>query len=254
MIHWDWLLVLSIAWLLFELFAQPVLSIATASLKFGLDDFLNGLWLWRKDPRRGRARTCGMFYAAAGFWRITVMTLLLSVVGMFCVVIIQAANGPKPMDGARDAELGAGVSVLIVGLCFVASSVLTWLALILAWRNRTKVWLDNTIRFSRRNAEWPPNAWGTNSLSRVVTSALIFFVLTSTILFTLAVLWIPGANANGHNRAVSAATAGLCLTGLFSIAVSRWVSRSVIALKPVQCWSDDSESVTEADPFVFESA
>lgn len=254
MIHWDWLLVLSIAWLLFELFAQPVLSIAAASLKFGLDDFLNGLWLWRKDPDRGRGRTCGMFYVAAGFWQITVMTLLLSVLGMMLVVIVDAANGPQPADGAEEAALGAGVSVLIVGLCFVSSSVCTWLALVLARRYRVKVWLDGSLRYARRNGDWPPYSRGTNRVGRVVTSALIFFVLSITVAGIFALMAIPGAQAMGLGWTVVSTLICLCVSALFGFVVRGWVEHHVTAAKPADCWGDGADPVFEPEVIPLESA
>lgn len=58
--HWDWFFVLSVAWLLFDLFMQPVLSICIASFKFGWNDFANGFWLWRKDSERPRSGLSGL--------------------------------------------------------------------------------------------------------------------------------------------------------------------------------------------------
>lgn len=252
MIHWDWVLVLSIAWLLFELFAQPMLSIATASLKFGLDDFLNGWWLWRRDSDARRGRTCGIFYTAAGFWQITVMTLVLSIVGMMCVVIIQAAHGPQPMEGAREAELGAGISILIVSMCFVASSIATWLAMLLAWRYRQRIWLDGTVRYSRRQSIWPPRPVGTNRISRVVTSSLIFLVVSSTVASLLIVMAAAGRQPNLPGWAAGTPVICLCVSVIASLVVGNWAIRSVSAQSAEDCWTDEVEVVGESDVFVFD--
>ena len=45
--HWGWLLVLGIAWMLFELSADPAISVMVASLGLGGNHFLSALWLWR---------------------------------------------------------------------------------------------------------------------------------------------------------------------------------------------------------------
>ncbi len=238
--HWDWVLVLSIAWLLFELFAQPVLSIATAALKFGLDDFQNGFWLWRRDSNRGRGRTCSVFFIAAGFWQITVMTLLMTVVGMACMAIIEAVNGPQPLQGpgVNEAQLNLGVSFTIVGLCFVASSIATWFAMVLAWWYGQKVWLDGRLRYARRSSEWPPRPAGTNRIRRIVTSSLIFLVVAATVgsLTVVLVAFGPQANPPG---VVIVPLSCMAVTMLVSLAVARWAVPSVTARSAIECWQDD---------------
>ena len=42
--HWGWLLVLGIAWMLFELSADPAISVMVASLGLGGNHFLSALW------------------------------------------------------------------------------------------------------------------------------------------------------------------------------------------------------------------
>jgi len=252
--HWDWVLVLSIAWLLFELFAQPVLSIATAALKFGLDDFQNGFWLWRKDSSRGRGRTCGVFYIAAGFWQITVMTLLMTVVGMACMAIIEAIDGPQPIQGqgAKEAQLNLGVSFMIVGLCFVASSVATWFAMVLAWWYRQKVWLDGRLRYARRSSEWPPRPTGTNRIRRIVTSSLIFLVVATTIGSLLTLLVVLGPRAN-HPAIAFAPLGCMAVTGLVSLAVGKWGVPPLTAHSALDCWTDEVEVFDDSGRYQFEA-
>lgn len=238
--HWDWLLVLSIAWLLFDLFAEPMLSIVCASIKFGWNDFANGFWLWRRDPVRRRARTCGVFYSAAGFWRITVMTFLIMLVGLFVIGVVgawQADNGVKQDD--EPARMATGLSFMIVCLCFVASSVTTWLAMILGWRSSQKVWLDPSVRLSRRQKEWPPAPVGKNQLSRVVTSSLVFLCVISLILSVVLLVQMADL-AGGPGFTVLAPVASIIFSGFVILGGRNRILTAMSARAPEECWSIDS--------------
>ncbi|NQV23409.1 MAG: hypothetical protein HQ518_03485, partial [Rhodopirellula sp.] len=164
--HWDWFFVLSVAWLLFDLFMQPVLSIMIASFKFGWNDFANGFWLWRKDSSIRRGRTCLVFYVATGLWRITVSTFAVTLLGLLVYGFWQAFNGLPGRAGgnAPNHDDVTTLSMLIVMLCFALSSFATWLAVFMGLKNRVRVWVDSTVRFSRRQRLWPPQPVGSNQL------------------------------------------------------------------------------------------
>jgi hypothetical protein len=253
--HWDWFFVLSLAWLLFDLFMQPVLSICIASFKFGWNDFANGFWLWRKDQNHRRGRTCFVFYLATGLWRITVTTFAITLLGLLVYGVWLAIN---PQEQAANRNQGndivTGVSMVIVMFCFVLSSVSTWLAISMGLRNRVRVWIDSTIRYSRRSRIWPPEPLGKNQVSRVVTSSLIFLV-TFLIVGTIFVL------ASRRGRApqpvqplpiIAELVSSMIGGAAFLLAGRSWLLRKLAATSPADCWAENSpgrERVSRTEEF-----
>jgi hypothetical protein len=235
--HWDWFLVLSAAWLLFDLFMQPVLSIVMASVKFGWNDFANGFWLWRKDPNRRRGRTCFVFYMATGLWRITVTTFAVTLLGLLVYGFWLALN---PQQRAANQNQGGdiltSVSMMIVSCCFVLSSLSTWLAISMGLKNRVRVWIDSTVRYSRRNSIWPPQPRGKNQVSRAVTSSLVFL---STILIGTAI----GVLGSAAKRAgpvpewlIALPILATIGCGVILLAGRSWLLRKLAATLAADCW------------------
>lgn len=248
--HWDWFLVLSVAWLLFDLFMQPVLSIVIASFKFGWNDFSNGLWLWVKDSNARRGRTCFVFYVATGLWRITVTTFAITLLGLLVYGFWLGMNPPERAanpDKAND-DIVTGVSMMIVMLCFVLSSLSTWLAIYMALRNRVRVWIDSTVRYSRRSGIWPPEPVGKNQLSRAVTSSLVFLsvILLGTSIGVLAsAAKQAGAIPEWLVALPLLATVGC---GVILLAGRSWLLRKLTAISAADCWGpirSDAEPIME---------
>ncbi len=238
--HWDWFFVLSVAWLLFDLFMQPVLSIVFASLKFGWNDFANGIWLWFKDSNSRRGRTCLVFYVATGLWRITVTTFAVTLLGLLVFGFWQVLN---PQAGAANRNQGnddllTGISMMIVMLCFVLSSVSTWLAIVMGLKNRTRVWIDSTVRYSRRHRAWPPRPVGTNQLSRAVTSSLVF--LSSILIGTAIGTLVSAAKRAGPLPEWLLALPVLATIGcgVILLAGRSWLLRRLAATSASDCWNE----------------
>jgi hypothetical protein len=236
--HWDWFLVLSIAWLLFDLFTQPVLSIVMASFKFGWNDFANGFWLWRKDSNRRRGRTSLVFYMATGLWRITVTTFAVTLLGLLVYGFWLAMNPQaRAANGRQGDDILTGVSLMIVMFCFVLSSLSTWLAIWMGLRNRVRVWIDSTVRYSRRNRIWPPEPEGKNQVSRAVTSSLVFLsaILVGT---TIGVLASAAMEAGPVPEAIIALPIlALIGCGVILLAGRSWLLRRLAATSPSDCWT-----------------
>lgn len=253
--HWDWFFVLSLAWLLFDLFMQPVLSICIASFKFGWNDFANGFWLWRKDQNHRRGRTCFVFYLATGLWRITVTTFAITLLGLLVYGVWLAIN---PQEQAANRKQGndivTGVSMVIVMFCFVLSSVSTWLAIVMGLRNRVRVWIDSTIRYSRRSRSWPPEPLGKNQVSRVVTSSLIFLVTTLFVgvISILASQAGRAAQPNPPLLIVTVLVSTLIGSAVLLLAGRSWLLRKLAATSPADCWAENSpgrERVSRTEEF-----
>ncbi len=176
-IRWDWLLVFTVAWILFDIFTEPVLAVAVASFKFGWNDLANGIWLKNRDPDAPRGHTHFVFYVAAAFWRISVMTLVIVVGGHLLAGLSAGLNGPRQQNDPAGRHM-TSMAAVIIGVCFVLSSLTSWLAILVAWRRRHKVWLHSDVRLDRVQKLWPPRPFGRNELSRVITSSLLFFVVS----------------------------------------------------------------------------
>lgn len=237
--HWDWFLVLSIAWLVFDLFMQPVLSVVIASIKFGWSDFANGFWLWRRDSNYRRGRAFALFYTATGLWRITVTTFAVTLLGLLILGFVMAADGPPAGANAGDDDGArvAAVSMLIVMLCFVMSSICTWAAIYLALRNGVRVWIDATVRYSRRNRVWPPRPTGKNQLSRVMTSSLIF--LCVTVCGATLGVFLNLAQRGGRipDILIPLPVVAVVACALVLLIGRAWLLKKLSAACPDECWA-----------------
>ena len=61
-----WSTLALVAWVGFELTAQPAVVAAVFCSKVGWNDFLTAVWLRRRDPHPGRGRACSWFCLSAG--------------------------------------------------------------------------------------------------------------------------------------------------------------------------------------------
>jgi uncharacterized membrane protein len=250
--HWDSLLLFCVAWLLFEMFADPALSIVVCAIKFGWKDFTNALWLWRKDPVVNRARAVGAFNIAAGFWRITVGTLALIVAAMIINgIIVGAQRGPfNPEDGML-----AGFTMIIITLCFVLSSMTTYVAMILSWCGKLRVWLDPTVKYSRKRKEWPPRPTGNNQLSRVITTSLILLAV-AIIVGSVIIIATMGKKGQHPGPLIFVPMIAIVLSALLILGGRERILNSLAADSPQECWQtgvvvpfeDDDDDADYFDP------
>lgn len=239
-IRWDWLLVFTAAWLLFDIFTEPALAVAVASFKFGWNDFVNGLWLRKRDPDRRRGNTHFVFYSAAAFWRITVTTFLIVVAGLIIVGMLAGINGQQPANNRAGWQL-TGMTMFIVCISFVLSSLTSWVAMLLAWRRRHKVWLHSDVRVDRRRKLWPPRPFGNNQLSRVITTSMIFLV----VVIVMATMIGISALAGDRGRAAGAPVwlplsmlGGMFASGIAVLVVRERALRTMAADSPFEAWPE----------------
>src|SRR5436853_170122 len=75
-----WSTLALVAWVGFELTAQPAVVAAVVCSKVGWSDFLTAVWLRRCDPQRGRGRACSWFCLAAGVTKMVVAAFALTMV------------------------------------------------------------------------------------------------------------------------------------------------------------------------------
>lgn len=232
--HWDSLLAFSLGWLLFEVFAEPALSIVVCSVKFGWKDFANAIWLWRKDPKRNRARAVGAFNIANGFWRITVGTLALIAAATIVNGILIGMQ-----RGALNKEDGvwAGLTIMIITLCFVLSSMTTYVAMVLCWWGKLRVWIDPTVSYSRKRNLWPPRPTGENQISRVITTSLILLAL-AMIIGSVVVIAAMGRRGQHPGPLVFVPMIAIVLSALLIMGGRERILKSLAADTPLECWNN----------------
>ncbi len=182
---WAWVLMATLAWVLFEVTANSALVGVVACLKFGWYDFRNGLWLWRTDPNIKRGNTCFFFYLALAFWKIS-----LTAVALTFGILIVTSSFQLGLPGAE--ILGTLFSLWIS--CGLAT-LFTWLACFLAWKRGVKIWVDSTITWSRKHNVWPPTPYGTNKLHPLMLAAGVVAVVVSLIVGIVA-----GVSLAEHNN------------------------------------------------------
>lgn len=181
-----WPLFLLLAWVAFELTANATLSLVFACLKFGVNDFRTGWWLWQVDPQRRRARACSAFYLASGVWKTAIGPLLIA----GGITITWAILAPQAMQRANQITEQLFLA-LWVGMW--AAMVLVFLAgaaALLSLAARWRIWVHPNLHRSRKAGDWPPRFEPTdyplsNQAVLVVFTALIVGILLGPV-FTLA--------------------------------------------------------------------
>ena len=154
-----WFVLGIVAVAVFELFAHPLLAASVFCLKFALNDFLTARWLFRRDPKRGRAWACALLYIAIGFWKAAVINL-----GIFTAAIVYTLLSGEPAWPQRDANAPAADFIDDPLTPWAAPTVfghtfeffIGMAALGIAYANHQKLWLSPRISLSRKLDEWPP--------------------------------------------------------------------------------------------------
>jgi hypothetical protein len=181
-----WGLLGLLGWLVFEWTAHAELSLVVICLKFGLHDWANGWWLWRRDPDRKRGLIHALAYATLGLWWITVMSFLLTGLLAVAIAVTDIFLGP-----GAPADRGAWAILATVAVFFAASVAggLTTLGVtLLAYGLGVRVWLSLGVSPWRRRDEFPPIPDQPNLIGRLFETSLLVAV-TGMVNLTL-VLWL----------------------------------------------------------------
>jgi hypothetical protein len=234
-----WLLLLMLAWLIYELTARPALAIVVCCFKFGWEDLRTALWLRRRDLRRGRAWASCLLYLAFGLWKTACIACLL----MLMMVPLFEMAKQAPFAGRWQlnqdlAEQAAVIGiVLCVGLCL--ASITTLLAVTLGAWSGCKLWVDGQVHWDRRENRWPPS--NTNWLERknrglwLALPSLILLVLALTIPALVSIAGpIRGKLGDILIAAILTIQIGLSIVILV---VRDFLSRRIFARSPGDCWT-----------------
>jgi hypothetical protein len=204
----------------------PCLHIASGSAR-------SGFWLLRSDPMKGRARTCFWFYLAAAFWAATAFALL----GIPSLMVIEAFSGKPP------SEEQIAATMLTVIASILSTAITGIVAIVLAVRNGTRVWVHPGIRdvcrgdFNRLMS-FCLCYMGLNRAMFVVVLSLFFPVV---IMGTGLLIWAACDDAAAVRTTVTTIVGfGILLGGpLAMIPVYAFFSSRIIAKTPSDCWPPD---------------
>jgi hypothetical protein len=242
----SWPVLLVLAWILYELTAQPAIGVAALCLKFGWDDFRTAFWLRWMDANRPRGRACFWLYLASGLWTSAIAGTVMTY-GFLLVA------GPQPQavpgGGPSPHLIGAMLTALVgFGLCTLATGISLGVSL---WYG-IRLWLDPGVHHARRNHVWPPPDTPRGRHNRVgwlVVTALVLTGIPALVLVLFAfALHFGAAGAGGRPAAPPflALVLGMaCVVGLplFILAVREFLNRRVIAAAPSQCWGTEEYDV-----------
>lgn len=228
--RWYWPTVTLVAWLAFELTASPAISVVLLCAHFGTQDVLTGLWLWRRDPHRGRGRACAWFSLARGVTLTWLASLLLRAVVLWVAILFPGQGGPIPnVKGLMS------IGLMISGGAPLAA-LLGLLALLSAWRHHVKVWLDPSLHRARQSGKWPPRPSG---LKNTASEALgMMYVAVGFVLL------LPGLFLAGRFPGLLKWLPLVLLPfGLLIWGFVVW-TKTRCADRPSECWGDETSDVS----------
>jgi hypothetical protein len=244
---WFWPVLLAIAFLVYELTADPGLGAAIACTKFGWDDFLTASWLYRRDPVRPRGHAELWLACAVGLWKIAVTGIGV----MFAAAFLQAALRGPPAAGAPGLPMRTYLAALAVSmLSFGISTIATLRAFRLAWTDRIRLWYDDRLHRDRQYDRWPPSDAVEGRRNRAGLVLLTSLVLAGIALpaagmiFSFFLLQLGRAQfgwAVGWGEPIAAA---LWLILSLALPILMLIGRDVIGARvlaraPAECWPTD---------------
>lgn len=243
--HLFWPVVLALAFIVYELTAQPGLGAAIACAKFGWDDFLTASWLYQRDPNRRRAHAELWLGIAIGLWKVAVTGIAV----MFAAAFLEAAfRGPPMPGGPIRPPKTIAIALAVSFLGFGASTIASLRAFRLAWSERQRLWYDNRLHWDRRADRWPPAPGAADRTNKaglvLLTALLVTGIALPGLGLIVTYLLLVAARANlGWALAWGEPLAGMIWLLLsLGLPIAMLIGRDVIALRtlarsPGECWS-----------------
>jgi MFS family permease len=241
------IVILVAAVIVFELSANASLGVATACLKFALDDTRDAIWLVRHDPRRGRAWACFSIYIAVGLLRAG----LTGFIGAVAMAIL-AANFAQAWgwpDHLIKAQLLGALGVGLFGL--ITSTLASLLACVLAWTSKTRLWVGHEVRRAREHDHWPPQIAMKASSNRADATLIIANIGFMLIIFLIGMMLtviiaqhIP--NDHGPIYMVTIMFCGFLIIigpAICGLALRDLLKSSIIAHGIWDCWPESIQTL-----------
>ncbi len=257
-----WWLIAMVAVLVTELTTHPSVGVVVFCFKFGWNDFVTAIWLRRNDPYAVRGRICSWFYGASGLWRVCISGFAL----MFALVPFVAMVEARPAAGGVRQNAGEQpptelIACMIVWLVSsIAATFATFLAVWMARRSPTKVWISSVLPESRRQNEWPPRIRiGSRPPSNLlkwwmILASIVVSIPLSIAGIVLLVSVLGGPVAAGPRLGGKAVLGPLLLTTIvfilpiIIILLSERTYRRLGASSPWNCWLEP-EVRTDSDSY-----
>jgi hypothetical protein len=176
-----WLMLLAIAWIVWEITHSPGLAAFFISLKFSLEDFLTARWIWCSDPHLQRRRAFFWLYASWGLWKSAIVAFAM------CVTLAALVN-PRAQPGDLLATFLASFLTTLVTLSL---SVLMFLLAILFSRiANIRLWLDAGVHRARRFDFWPPTPFCIGRVNRIshLAATLVGVGFVVVLIFLVRIL------------------------------------------------------------------
>ncbi len=232
--------ILALSLVIFELTANAAVSTAVSCLEFGRTDLQTAWWLLRTDPDRRRGSVCSWCYFAWAFWRVGVVAMVvISLILILGILINELGMGPV----APPAHLAGAFGLLAVSLAL--ASLLSFLVVLAALVNRTKIWLGPEPGWAKQQGAWPPSAahrhrHGTNQAKVIVYLGCIFVMLPTFLLGTFVCFKSPLRDVPLAYMTIL----GLVLVAI--VAVISTLGRRVLARSPGECWPVDEPALVSS--------
>ena len=223
-----WPLLSLLSLLVFELTAEPALTSLVLCSKFGLENLLTGIWLWRTDPKAGRGAACFWFSLMVGVIKILLSSSLLAVVFVVSILWVNA-GGAQPRAAPR---VGTAL-VMLFGIAAATEALLMIFGLsgcVVARRHKVKIWISPVLHRARRAGQWPPgpapNTERINWADRALVPSIAIGIIA---IATCALLLIFEVGLHPLPTVIVA---------LVIAALVVWLSRGVTAKTFEECWPE----------------
>ncbi len=232
-----WTVLIAAGLLVFELTAQPALSVPILGLKFGWEDFLTACWFRRSDPYHRRGCVHFWLFVAAGLLKAA-LTAAIMLIPIFSLLVFFGQPN-RPGNAPLLLHFVAALVTTFGGIGLAGAAALA--TSIVALRNGIQVWLEVRLHHARRENTWPPTCGDVNEAYGVLMTAVIpIFLLASGLVLgsvTLLHLSLQGCDV-GLQVFLGAAATAIILAAATNAAVryKRAIEQRVIAKKHADCW------------------
>ncbi|MBI3863395.1 MAG: hypothetical protein HY290_16010 [Planctomycetia bacterium] len=244
-----------LAWLVFEVTAQPGIATTVFCCKFGWDDVVTAQWLRQRDTSRDRGIVCSWFCLALAIGKTIAIAAIVTLI--ICVVtsIWLKLSAPK---GWMDQQGLDQVKKLLGWMCIPwlmtpAAALLVIAGTVSAILRGIRVWIDPEVTTARRAHAWPPSCVAaylarraaeprplsrSQALDNLENHAYAVIVMLGAISAIVTIAGTTWCILDGLGFAAASAVLVVFVPGL----VPAFLIPRIIAFSPEECWP---ESVSE---------
>lgn len=239
-----WLLLMLLAFVIFERTSDPLPGIILAGAGMGREDLAVAAWLVRVDRHRPRGRACAWFHVSLGLLRVGAAAFAVTWIFVFAAAGLRGMGFGLPGRAIR-LHLTAIALTSLSGLLLAvpAAAVATGLAL----AGGVRAWVGRDLVSAYRSGRWPPVPVPVPGTGRGLSNAaagvvlLVRLSMLSVVPSLLLGLGVALAlRAGGPAGALILAAGGFLSVAslLVLFAAGEAVAQRVVAADPWECWSE----------------